>query len=150
MEIFRITKARWAETLTASGFSGRWNSHGIKIIYAAASRSLACLENLVHRGETGHESEFRTMVIYVPDRIAVHQLFLQELPEGWELTDTLAMYRCQCLGDQWVRNKISPVLKVPSAIIKNEFNFLLNPVHPDFDQIKIIDHEPFYFDSRLD
>lgn len=150
MEIFRITKARWAETLTASGFSGRWNSHGIKIIYAAASRSLACLENLVHRGETGHESEFRTMVIYVPDRLAVHQLFLQKLPEGWQFTDTHSMSACQYLGDQWVRNKISPVLKVPSAIIKNEFNFLLNPVHPDFDQIKIIDHEPFYFDSRLD
>lgn len=149
MEIFRITKARWSKTLTASGFSGRWNSHGIKIIYAASSRSLACLENLVHRGETGHETEFRTMVMYVPDSLAVHQLFLRELPQGWEAMDTDSMFRCQCLGDQWVRSTISAVLKVPSAIIKNEFNFLLNPLHPDFNQIKIIDDEPFYFDSRL-
>lgn len=149
MEVYRITKLKWAGHLNASGHQARWNSGGVKVIYTAASRSLACLENVVHRGETGLETEYRTMVIYIPDILPMEQIFTKNLPTGWGLTDPLTLKFSQQLGDQWISAKQTAVFKVPSAIVKHEFNFLLNPAHVDFNQIKIIDIEPFYFDSRL-
>lgn len=150
MEIFRITTAKWANSLTASGFAGRWNSNGIKMIYAAGSRSLACLENIVHRGQLELAVEFRVMVIYVPDELHQVNFDVQLLPENWHNSGEAAYSMCRPFGDEWIRSKLSPVLRVPSAIMKNEYNFLVNPEHPDFrGNIKIIDTEPFFFDPRI-
>lgn len=149
MEIFRITKVRWSTDLVASGHPARWNSSGIKVIYAAATRSLACLENLVHRGELGQEDLYRTMVIYIPDALPIHPIHVSELPQGWASTDEILLSKCRQIGDQWARSLSTPILKVPSAIIKNEFNYICNPAHPDFVEIKLINVEQFFFDSRL-
>lgn len=147
MELFRITKAEFAQKLFAPGFAGRWNRSGEEVIYAASSRSLACLENLVHRKSTIGTSSFRTMVIYVPDHAAIQQINLKDLPDKWnELPFSEA---CEGLGSDWYRSHKSSVLKVPSAVIPDEFNYVLNSRHQDFNQVKIVDILPFYFDKRL-
>ncbi len=147
MELFRITKTQYAQELFAPGFPGRWNKSGEKVIYASSSRSLACLENLVHRRALTDVSTFRTMVIYVPDHLPVAHINLKDLPETWN--QSAVYHDCQLLGSEWYQAEKSPLLKVPSAVIPDEFNFVLNTTHSEFNKIKIVDILPFYFDGRL-
>jgi RES domain-containing protein len=147
MEVYRISLAKWAGNLAASGNAARWNSKGKFVIYTAANRALACLENVVHRSGEGLNELFKTTVIAMPDDILVQELLPHELPKNWTLYENYHL--CQQIGDQWLNSLSTPVLRVPSAIITNEFNFLLNPQHPDFKQIVIKQVEDFAFDPRI-
>ena len=147
MEVFRITKKKYASGLFAPGVAGRWNENGEEVIYAASSRSLACLENMVHRSGRGGTISYRTMVIYIPDHLATEQLNLHDLPEKWNGTSLCP--ECRMMGSEWYRSKRTAVLKVPSAIIPDELNYVINTRHPDFSQIKLVDSLPFLFDQRL-
>lgn len=149
MEVFRITSRKWAGKLTASGFAARWNSNGVKVVYSAASRSLACLENVVHHNQKRLLQFFRVSVIYIPDDVSVEIINLSKLPAGWHVAREDGFERCRKYGDRWVENMNSAILCVPSAIVKNERNFLLNPSHPEFSQIRIVEKEPFFFDPRI-
>lgn len=87
------------------------------------------------------------MVIYIPDTIKIEEISLQALPEDWH---QLARPKpCQELGDEWYVASRSAVLRVPSAIIHQEWNYVLNTKHPDFERIQIVDQHPFLFDHRL-
>lgn len=147
MLVYRITKAQYADRLVASGGAARWNSRGRLVIYTAASRALACLENVVHRSGEGLQDTFRVMVIEVPDTLAVETITLESLPADW-FAFTAYSY-CQQLGDDWLQRTASPVFRVPSAIIAEEWNYLLNPAHPDFGRITLLQTEPFVFDPRI-
>lgn len=147
MELFRITKTEFAQQLFAPGIPGRWNRSGEEVIYTASSRSLACLENLVHRRSTMGTSSFRTMVIYAPDNSPIQYINLQDLPGDWNQLPVCDA--CQRLGSEWYQSEKSLMLRVPSAVIPDEFNLVLNTRHPDFNKIKIVDILPFYFDKRL-
>lgn len=149
MEIYRITHKKWTNKLVASGRAARWNSNNIELIYAASSRSLACLENVVHRQVTELTELFAVMVIYVPDQSAVENLLVHSLPDNWHLAEDKHYNICQHYGDEWVWKAESLLLKVPSAIVKNEYNYLINPNHKEFDNVKIVGVEPFYFDPRI-
>jgi len=131
----------------ASGNAGRWNLRGQFVIYAAGSRALACLENVVHRSGEGLNSLFKVMVLDVPDALAVEELALAELPPGWQPTSAYA--RCQPLGADWYRRQQAAVLRVPSSIIAHEHNYVLNTRHPDFAKIRIVGWEDFAFDPRI-
>lgn len=147
MEVFRITKAKFADQLYAPGMEGRWNQRGEEVIYTASSRSLACLENLAHKGGRGGIETFRTMVIYVPERLAIQHINLRNLQTGW---NQITLHKqCQQIGSDWYVAKDTPVLKVPSAVIPDEFNYVLNARHPEFKEIKLIAVLPFAFDKRL-
>ncbi|MBO0951322.1 RES family NAD+ phosphorylase [Fibrella forsythiae] len=147
MEIYRITLAKWADSLVASGRAARWNSADRFMIYTASSRALACLENVVHRTGRGLQADFRTICINVPDTLPIVTIELDSLPKNWD--DYEQYGRCQQLGDTWLNARQSAILRVPSAIVPAEFNFLLNPQHSDFTQIRIDRIEPFRFDSRI-
>ena len=147
MIVFRITLAKFAGGLFASGNPARWNSKDVKVIYTAGSRSLACLENVVHRSSLGLKESFRTVLIEIPDDIINEQIALSSLTPGWR---EYANYpHTQELGDLWVKGNLSAVLKVPSAIVPEEYNYLLNPRHGDFNRIKYLGNEPFEFDARI-
>ena len=147
MEVFRITKAKYANQLYASGLEGRWNEKGEEVIYAAESRSLACLENLVHKSGLGGTITYRTMIIYIPDTLEIQQVSLKDLPEGW---NEISLNReCQRLGSSWYGARNAPVLRVPSAVIPTEHNYVINTRHPDFKHIRLIESVPFFFDKRL-
>ncbi|MEQ8241082.1 MAG: RES family NAD+ phosphorylase [Cyclobacteriaceae bacterium] len=147
MNVFRITLFEYANQLFASGRKARWNSNGVFIIYAASSRALACLENVVHRSGEGLNNSFRTMVISIPNKIVINEVTSDELPSNWKDFDQ--QYVTRAKGDQWIKNQESAVLKVPSVIIQEEHNYLINPLHREFSDIQLESVEPFLFDPRL-
>lgn len=149
MELFRITHRKWADSLSGSGRAGRWNSNQINVIYTSSSRSLSCLENVVHRKGIELQVMFSIMNIYVPDEASTENLLIHELPDNWNKADDTYYKMCQPFGDRWMSKNQSLLYKVPSAIVKNEFNFLINPYHPEFEKVKILGNEPFYFDPRI-
>ncbi|GAB3989751.1 RES family NAD+ phosphorylase [Spirosoma daeguense] len=147
MLVYRITRTIYADRLVASGGAARWNERGQMVIYTAATRALACLENVVHRSGEGLLADFRVMVIDVPDTLAVEQVDVEGIRPDW--FDFHQYDLCQRIGGEWLRMSRTPALKVPSAIIPNEWNYLLNPAHPDFQQIQLLRTEPFTFDPRI-
>ena len=149
MEVYRITHRKWSGKLTASGFPARWNSAGIFMIYTAGSRSLACLESVVHRGSSDFVIPFILMEISIPEELEVLQISISVLPGGWNKSGDTDYRKCQPFGDQWISESMSAILKVPSAIIPKESNYLINPNHPDFLKTSIKSEEPFIFDDRI-
>jgi RES domain-containing protein len=147
VEVFRISAPRYARGLTASGVANRWNIAGQFVLYTAANASLACLENVVHRGAEGLQAPFKLMTLDIPDALTIEEVPLALLPPDWQQVASYA--QCQEVGVAWYQQRRSAVLKVPSAIIPFEANYLINTSHPDFNQIKLVSVEDFVFDSRI-
>lgn len=117
------------------------------MLYTSSSIALASLENLVHRSGEGLNHNFKTIEIYIPPELSIKEVFTTELSANWFEYKNYSM--TQKIGDDWIDSLTSLVLKIPSAIIKKEHNYLINPRHPDFNQIKIVNIEDFDFDPRL-
>jgi RES domain-containing protein len=149
MEVFRICHKKWSNQLIGSGQPARWNSKGIYMVYTASSRSLACLEFYVHMKTLVHQMDFIMLTIDIPNDALIEELKQGLLPKKWNTIGPEGYTICRKFGDDWIIKEKSPVLKVPSAIIPKEHNFLFNSSHPGTEKIKIIEKEPFIFDSRL-
>jgi RES domain-containing protein len=147
MLVYRITATRFAGKLFASGNAARWNPNDVYMIYTASSRSLACLENTVHRSQAGLSQLFSIMTIEIPDHITIEAIRLNDLPPYW--ADYNEMSFTQNIGEAWINGNESAILQVPSSIIDEEVNYLINPEHKDFRRIKLIKTQPFVFDKRL-
>jgi len=147
MIVYRISLAKYSTKLIGSGNPARWNPKDTKVIYTAESKALACLENVVHRNSRGLQKDFRQMNIAIPDEIEMEEIKEIDLKAGWK--DFLQMPYTQSIGDAWIRAAKTPVLKVPSAIVPGDSNYLLNPAHKDFSKIKLLKTLPFQFDSRI-
>lgn len=148
MKIYRIVNSIFADKLIASGKPARWNSKGIEMLYFAQSLSLACLENAVHMSSIDIDNDFfRKVTVDAPDNYK--EIREKDLPDGWNSIGLEGHLLCRPFGDKWVRNNSSVLLKVPSVIVPDEFNFLVNPNHPDFSKLKIIEVSSFRFDKRI-
>lgn len=147
MYVYRITTSKWANSLSGSGYSARWNSKGIYVVYTSSNPSLATLENIVHRSGEGFNHLFKLVEIEVPQTIKIHCIEKRRLPQDWDTYENYSI--CQKIGDAWVKENTTAVLQVPSVIIKSEYNYILNPNHPSFSKIKISKIRDFEFDSRL-
>jgi RES domain-containing protein len=147
MQVYRICLAKYADDLFASGRRARWNTQDKFVIYTAASRALACLENVVHRSGEGLNDQFRVLVIDIPDDVTVEDISATQLPAGWEKASRYSV--CQPLGDAWYERRSAAVLRVPSSIVPQEFNYILHTRHPDFKRISIVTREEFMFDARI-
>ncbi|TVR19605.1 MAG: RES domain-containing protein [Balneolaceae bacterium] len=147
MVVYRITLTKWADSLAGSGFPARWNSKGVYVIYTAESRALACLENLVHRSGEGLNNRFSVIEIDVPDNASVKTVEAESLPDQWHHITSYPV--CRKIGDSWAESGSTLLLRVPSSVIRDEHNILINPAHPDFEQTKIRKAIPFRFDERL-
>lgn len=130
-----------------SGYASRWNSNGVFMLYTSSSIALASLENVVHRSGEGLNQNFRCIEITIPDKLKVDEILIKDLPKQWFQYENYRI--CQKIGDKWIEGGTSAILKVPSAIIKREANFLINPKHKDFRRIKIKGVDAFEFDPRL-
>lgn len=151
MIAWRITQKQFADPpLNGLGglfVSGRWHSRGQQIIYMAESQSLAILESLVHYDPVNAPIE---QVIISADIATVSLLTATDI--GLDNNDIRSMhvYDLRALGDSWLRQKTSCVLKVPSIITPfDEYNYLINPLHQDFIKIQEIKLTDFRFDKRL-
>ncbi|RLA68571.1 MAG: RES domain-containing protein [Epsilonproteobacteria bacterium] len=147
---YRIVKPKFANTAFdgegARLFGGRWNSKGVKIVYTSTSASLATLETFVHLGIDARTVSHLLIEIDIPDEIII-KLDPSQLPDYWSVNPTPEA--CQTIGNRWVASMKSAVLAVPSAIMKIERNYLINPEHPDFKNIIIEKGTSYVFDERM-
>jgi RES domain-containing protein len=153
MRVFRIEREKYLST-TLKGIGAalsegfRWNSANTNLVYTAESRALATLEIAVHLDLTSDLPTDRFYVeLFIPDEIEIFDLPLESLPEGWDSKPPLL--ETQYIGDDFVLQKEALVLRVPSSIIPQEHNYLINPQHPEIKKIKIISTEKLVFDHRL-
>lgn len=151
MRAFRLCKTKFIATaFSGEGariHGGRWNSPGSAVVYTSSSLSLATLEVLVHLEDP---DAFKRLFSWVPVEIpedAVEHLDPAKLPAGWHADETNST--SQAVGDAWLRLMRSAVLAVPSVVTPGEWNYLLNPTHPRFSEIKIGGAVPFQPDARL-
>jgi RES domain-containing protein len=147
MIVYRITLEKWAHSLSGSGYPARWNSKGRYVIYTAGTRALACLENLAHRSGEGLDHLFCVIEIKLPEPASVQTVDAISLPGNWFHPDAYPL--CQAIGDSWIEMNESLILRVPSSIIPDEYNILINPGHPEFRDVTIHDVKSFRFDRRL-
>ncbi|WP_407333813.1 RES family NAD+ phosphorylase [Enterovibrio sp. 27052020O] len=148
MEVYRLSVKKFADLSGMGGMfgSGRWHHKGQPILYTAGSRSLSALERFVHESPV-QMPNLVMMTIYIPDDMAIKRVSEQELPTGWDAVPDADISRNY--GTEWLREGDTGVIQLPSAIIASEYNFLINPTHPDCTKIKVIDQRDFYYDSRL-
>lgn len=147
MLVFRILLAKYANGLIASGRAARWNTNDTEMIYCSSSQSLACLENVVHRSQLGLSNQFKVLIIEIPDDLNNIEISKNQLPLKW--TEFENMYITQAIGDNWIKEQRSVILKVPSSVVQSEYNFLINPNHLNFNQVKLKTIELFVFDDRI-
>jgi len=149
-QAFRIVKARLAkEAFSGEGarlYGGRWNSPGSPVIYTASSISLAMLEMLVHIQSRDLLSKYVVFQVEF-DESLVTEIDLKSLPSDWHTSPVAP--EVQSVGDQWIASNASAVLRVPSALVDSESNYLLNPHHPQFKKIVVGKPQSIQFDPRL-
>jgi RES domain-containing protein len=116
------------------------------MVYASEHLSLAVLENLVHLEPAQLRPDRMAVTIEVPDR-DVEVLSVTKLPKNWRAARSQRLL--QDLGKAWIVENRSLALKVPSAVIPQEHNVLLNPNHPRHQRLSVYAQEPFSFDPRL-
>ena len=150
MLVYRISGQRFANDLSGTGArlnGGRWNSVGLSLLYTASYRSLALLEILVHTTNNYVPDDLMLITIEIPDTILIKEILHEEISD--ELNRKKAQAQFQTIGDKWIKSQTSLILKVPSVIIPEEFNYLINPLHKDFHKVKIKETKLFRFDERL-
>lgn len=128
---------------------GRWNERGVAVVYAADSRSLACLETLVHLAAGGLPFNRYLVEISIPRPLwdAAQTMTPADLPVGWDAEP--AGRASTGFGTAWLRGGRSAVLVVPSVIVAEEFCVLLNPAHPDSTRIGAVKSRRWLYDPRL-
>ena len=139
MHIARVCRREYPD-LDGAGAAlngARWNSPGTHLVYASSCGALAALEYRVHAVED--PGDLLLYTIEIPDRLKIEKV-------AW-MPD---IRTSRPFGDTWVSSERSPVLAVPSVVVPHQFNYLLNPKHPDLaGEIKIVDQQPFMLDVRL-
>jgi RES domain-containing protein len=153
MKVFRIEREKYLQT-TLSGVGAaltdgyRWNSLNTYLVYTSQSRALATLEVSVHIDLSEDLPTDRFYVeIEIPDDVVILELPIESLPNDWDskppILDT------QYIGDDFVTQMEAAVLKVPSCIVPQEYNFLINPHHADAKKIKVLSTQRLNFDIRF-
>ena len=153
MLVFRIEREKYLDS-TLSGIGAslsegfRWNSLSTRIVYTAESRALAILEVSVHLDlQEDLPTDRYLTTIEIPDEVEILELDQMDIPLNWDSKPPII--ETQLIGDDFVNQQTAAVLKVPSAIVPEESNYLINPLHPDTQKIKITASKQLVFDSRL-
>ncbi len=152
MIVYRVTSARHACELTGEGsrlYGGRWNPPGIPMTYTSSSVALASIECFVNTPSAiVSKSNFRRVDIWIPDDAVSEVIQTTDLPPDW--ANTPAPASLSEIGRKWAGSASSLILMVPSAALGgHENNVLINPLHPQIIEIKVVSLLPFSFDHRL-
>ena len=151
MELYRITQEKYTNDLSGNGariYGGRWNSEGLFAVYTSSSRALALLETLAHTpAKFLSDKKYILVTLSLPDTIKSEEIDRTKLSTGWDAPDTRPLTKK--LGDKYLRSKTSLLLVVPSVLIPEENNYLLNPLHSDLKKIKLINKRRIDFDARV-
>jgi RES domain-containing protein len=150
MLVFRIAKKDVVKDLTGTGaklFGGRWNHRGTAVIYTSETRALATVEFLVHVSLSNAPRGLMIATIEIPDSIAPEDVPRGSLPRGWR--DYPPPRQVADLGTQWAKSGKSLLLRVPSAVVEQEYNLLINPLHSAMPRVVLKEVAAFEFDKRL-
>lgn len=148
MIVYRISNRLFSRDLSGTGAKingARWNTKGIPMLYTGERISLSLLEMLVHTQFTDYSIELDLVHIQLPDTAGIKEINLPKMKNNW--TDDEAYTRF--MGDAFIRSGKTLLMKVPSAVVTEEFNYLVNPLHEDFKKIKIVKTKAFRPDKRL-
>ena len=154
MRLFRISKAVHARTgqQAMSGDGGlhgsaRWHTKGVRIVYTSTSTPLAMLEIAVNLRKATVIPAYKVMEVDIPDAL-VMQLTPADLPRGWDekVAEPLVS---RSIGNLWLKSAVSLGLMIPSVVVTDQYNVLINPLHPEFDQISYNPPIDFPFDFRI-
>ena len=153
MKVYRIEREKYLDSVLSGGGASkmegfRWNSINTSAVYTSASRALATLEVSVHIDLSEDLPTDRFYVeIDIPEDVKIVELNMDDLPPNWDSKPPIL--ETQFIGDDFVALRSAAVLKVPSSIVPPEFNYLINPAHPDSVKIKVISVEALVFDGRM-
>lgn len=149
MRVWRISREKYwkFDGEGASVAGGRWNSKGTAMVYTSATLSLAALEYLVNVGIEEVPVDLISISAEVPASVARREVGVEDLPAKWRAYP--APEKLAEIGTAWAKSLETAVLIVPSAVIPEEKNWLVNPRHPDARRITIAQKSAFSFDSRL-
>jgi len=126
-------------------YGGRWNPKGVAVVYTAAHQSLAILEMLAQ--DQPLRARCVLIPVIIPDDIVIECIDQASLPQNWQ--SLAALMDMRGIGAEWLSRGSSAVLAVPSAILPDETNYLLNPAHPEFGKLVIGDARLIEVDTRL-
>jgi len=150
VQAFRIAKTRSIRDLSGTGaklHGGRWNRKDVPVVYASENRSLATLEFLVHVPLSLLPNNLSLACLDIPEDIVVEQISIADLPKNWR--DYPTPPELADLGSGWAIAMRSLLLRVPSVVVPDEFNLLINPKHPDMNKVALSSVESYMFDRRL-
>lgn len=150
MVVFRLTKEKYKNDLSGIGaekYGGRWNNKGTRLVYTAESRSLAVLELAVHVAFNILPRNYHIVEIAIPENSTLEFDVSILKKKDWKSNPPIEFTQSE--GDKFVRDNKFLCLKVPSAIVEGDFNYLINPFHPDFKKVEIKTTSTFEFDERL-
>jgi RES domain-containing protein len=143
MSLWRISNYADLSGLGGLKYPARWHNKGRPIVYTAEHPALAMLEILVHTDRSTLPDSYRLLEIEIGRGATMAEAF--GLKTDWKTDEA----HTREIGDKWLADQKSVLMKVPSAIVPNSFNILINPAHPDMDRIKIIRSDFHALDDRL-
>lgn len=151
MQLWRLCKDRYREAaFTGEGarlYAGRWNPAGVRMVYTSTSLALAAVELFVHLDPRDAPDDLVIVsVLLDPDHVSIEKLATNQLPSDWRAMEHSGL---RTIGAEWIRSNRSAALEVPSLAVEGEWNVLLNPAHPDFSKITLLEPKPFHFDERM-
>jgi RES domain-containing protein len=150
IQAWRLFKSKFADTdLLGEGarlYGGRLNSKGVAVVYTSASLSLAALETLAHLESVTLLAKYQMRRLTFDEKL-VTEIIAKDLPVNWQ--ESPPAIQVQQVGNDWVASGRSAVLRVPSALLPQEANYLLNPLHADFAKIVFGKPQPFVFPPRI-
>lgn len=148
MIVYRLSHAKYANTLNSSGAANRWSKAFQYVIYCSENVSLCALELLAHTNGIRPAGEFRIMEIEIKNPANTKSINSIDLPENWHQLQSYG--HTQELGSDWYESKTSLCLKIPSAIIQSEYNYIINTQHPDFiKKVQLMGVKDFFWDNRF-
>jgi len=150
MIVYRLSREKYASDLMGTGVrinGGRWNSRGKSALYTAQNISLAKLEVTVHLNLDLIPDDYCLITIEFPNEAEIKTIKVDELSLDWD-TNPLSN-STQVIGDNFLNENKYLAFKVPSSIVHQEYNFIINPNYPSFSKVKIIKIEHFTFEDRL-
>lgn len=147
MILWRISN--YADLLGTGGMvaSARWHTAGQPVVYLAESPSSALLEILVHLevDEEHRPYNYQLLKVEVDDRVSREEIGLSDLPPGWDMDELIT----QSIGDKWLVESASALLRAPSAITPETWNWVLNPRHSEGNNVTIVAKGKYPYDRRL-
>ncbi|MEE9372996.1 MAG: RES family NAD+ phosphorylase [Saprospiraceae bacterium] len=145
---YRLAHKKHKSDLSGFGafkFGGRWNSKGTSLLYTAENRALCLAEIIVHFDLGNCPENYILLEIWFPDLCS--HLPSSSLPNQWNSFPHPGITKA--IGDKFVKRRQQLALRVPSSVVPGDFNYLINPLHSEFNKVRIVSTVTFPFDKRL-